>query len=95
MLSRVTPGLCKKTKKINGTAVPKHARLIAERKKDNGKKESQLQYMEMEESCPAMKEHLAAKSIAIADLIIPKWSFHHLTTMKNPVLEEKSGQNHD
>ncbi len=36
------------------------------------KKESKLQYMEMEGSGAAMKEPQAAKCIAIADLIIPE-----------------------
>jgi hypothetical protein len=57
------PGLRKKTKMLKGTAGPRLARLITERGTDNAKKESNLQYMEMEKSGSATKEPQQAKSL--------------------------------
>jgi hypothetical protein len=54
--------LRKKIQKLGGAAGPKCARLIAERRKDNEKKEMKLQYLEM--------EGISTKSIAIADFVI-------------------------
>jgi hypothetical protein len=59
------PSLRKKTHKLRGAAGPKRARPLAERRKETEKKESKLQYMDMEgsgESC--------SKSITIEELVI-------------------------
>ena len=67
-----TPGLRKKTQKVNGTAGPKRARLLAQRRKETATKESKLQHMCMK-GIGASKEQASAKSVIdIADLVIPE-----------------------
>ena len=67
-----TPGLRKKTQKVNGTAGPKRARLLAQRRKETATKESKLQHMFMK-GIGASKEQASAKSVIdIADLVIPE-----------------------
>jgi hypothetical protein len=57
--------LRKKTQKLRGAAGPKRTHLLAERRKETVKKQSKLQYMDMEGSGGSSSE-----SIAIKDLII-------------------------
>ena len=63
------PSLRKKTvtQKLRGAAGPKRARLLDERSKETEKKESKLQYMDMEGSGGS-----SSKSIAIQDIISPE-----------------------
>jgi hypothetical protein len=67
------PRLRKKTQKLRGTAGPKRARLIAERRRESEKTESKLQFLEMEGCGAAGGNSTKSKSIpaVIPDVIFP------------------------
>jgi hypothetical protein len=67
------PRLRKKTQKLRGTAGPKRARLIAERRRESEKTESKFQFLEMEGCGAAGGSSTKSKSIpaVIPDVIFP------------------------
>jgi hypothetical protein len=69
--SLTEPSLRKKTQKLRGADGPKRARLLAERHKETEKKESKLQYMDMEGSGESNSKAIAMKVLVIPEVTLP------------------------